>query len=139
VFGSFFALMPPNNAGPIGPNMPVAFPQNGPANGISRLSATQFVLPDVGIYRVFWQASVAEAAQLVLAVGPEPSPALLNATIAGRDALLSQIVNEVLISTSQPTTILTLRNPPGATPLTLTPTAGGDLSVSAWLVIEKMR
>jgi hypothetical protein len=51
-FGSFFALMPGDNAATVAAGAAVQFPQNGPANGIVRSSASQFVLPATGIYEV---------------------------------------------------------------------------------------
>jgi hypothetical protein len=138
-YGSFFALMPGDNAGTVGLGTAVEFPQDGPANdpvgGIRRSSATQVILPLVGTYEVSWQVSVTEPGQLVLALGGiEQLP-----TTAGRATGTSQITNDVLITTSVPNTVLTVQNPAGnAAALTITPIAGGTLSVSAWLVVKQI-
>jgi hypothetical protein len=136
--GGFFALMPGDNAATVAPGAAVAFPQDGPASaGITRSSATQFVLAAPGVYRVFFQVSVTEPGQLMLDLNG--SIATTANTVAGRATGTSQIVNEVLITTTAPNTVLRVINPTGnAAALTITPIAGGTHAVSAWLTIEQL-
>ncbi len=138
-FGYFYALMPGDNAATVAPGTAVAFPQTGAASGILRASATQFVLPVIGVYEISWQVSASEAGQLMLGLDSGAGVAALADTVAGRATPTTQIVNHVLVSTSVINSVLTVRNPtdnPAA--LTITPLAGGPTSVSASLVIKQI-
>jgi len=138
-FADFFALMPPDNAATVGVGTDVSFPQNGPSSGtglIARLNATQFNLADIGVYQVLFQVSVTEAGQLILTL----NGADLAYTVVGRATGTSQIIGMALVSTSSINSILTVRNPAGnSTALTITPLAGGTRSVSAHLVITRIK
>ena len=136
-FGSFFALMPGDNASTIAIGGAVLFPQDGPGSGsIVRSSSSQFVLPAIGIYDVSFQVSVAEAGQLMLDLNG--SIATTANTVAGRATGTSQIMNRVLLPTTVVNSVLRVINPAGnAAALTLTPTAGGTHAVSAWLTIRR--
>jgi hypothetical protein len=139
-FAYFYALMPPDNPATVAPGAAVEFPRDGPVTGISRIGTNQFVLLDVGVYEVFWQVSVNEAGQLVLGLDTGSGVQELPETVAGRATGTSQITNQVLITTTQPNTILTVRNPSGnTTALTVTPIAGGTRAVSAALVIKQLQ
>lgn len=139
-FGSFFALMPGDNAATIAVGAAVLFPQDGPAaGGIVRSSSSQFVLPAIGTYRVTWQVSVDEAGQLMLDLDSGGGPAILAATVAGRATGTSQIMNDVIITTTAVNSVLRVINPAGnAAALTITPSAGGTHAVSAWLSIQRL-
>ena len=149
-FAEFFALMPGDNAATIGLGAPVEFPQNGPtsANGIDRvlsISSNSFELANIGVYEVSWQVSVSEPGQLVLHVDAGSVTATLNgsneilSTACGRATGTSQLSNVVLIQTTAINTAISVRNPAGnAAALTITPIAGGTLSVSATLVIKRL-
>lgn len=132
----FFALMPPDNAATVAIGGDVDFPQNGPVIGtnITRLGVDSFNLAAVGTYQVFFQASVAEAGQLVLTL----NGANLAYTVVGRATGTSQIVEYALVTTTVPNSVLTVRNASSAAALTLTPVAGGTLPVSADLVITQI-
>jgi hypothetical protein len=135
-FGGFFALMPGDNAATVAVGAAVEFPQDGAANGIVRSSASQFVLPATGTYKVTWQVSVDEAGQLMLDLNG--SIATTAATVAGRATGTSQISNSVLIAATA-ADVLRVINPTGnAAALTITPLAGGTHAVSAWLLIERV-
>jgi len=136
--GGFFALMPGDNSATVAVGAAVQFPQDGPASaGITRVSASQFNLATPGVYRVFWQVSVTEAGQLMLDLDDGGGADLLAETVAGRATGTSQIMNEVLITTTVANSVLRVINPPGnAAALTITPDAGGTHAVSAWLTIE---
>ena len=135
-FADFFALMPNDNAAPIAPGTPIQFPQNGPANNISRLNVSQFLLPAIGTYQVNFQVSITEAGQLVICL----NGAELPQTVVGRATGTSQIVGTCLVSTVTVNTILEVRNPAGeSTALTITPNAGGTDPVSAHLVITRLQ
>jgi len=135
-FGYFYALMPSDNTTTVAAGSAVSFPQNGAASGITRLSAGEFTLSAAGTYEVFWQVSIAEAGQLVLGInGTEQAY-----TVAGRATATSQITNHVLLVTTLPNSLLSVRNPSGnPVALTVTPSAGGALAVSASLLIKQIQ
>ena len=132
----FYALMPGDNATAVAAGTPVAFPQDGPASGtIVRSSATQFILPDPGVYEVNFEVSVTEAGQLVVVVDGTELPY----TVVGRATGTSQIVGLCLVETTLLDSVLTINNPLGsAAALTITPLAGGVDAVSAHLVIKRV-
>jgi hypothetical protein len=114
----------------------VDFPRDGATNGISGLTASEFNLPAIGVYEVSWQVSISEPGQLVLWL----NGAELPETVAGRATGTSQIVNQVLLTTTSANSILSVRNPSGnSTALTVTPSAGGTHAVSASLVIKQIQ
>lgn len=136
-FADFYALMPADNATPVGVGEDVAFPQNGPTSNstITRLTDNSFSLSEVGTYLVMFQVSVSEPGQLVLTLNDEEIPY----SVVGRATGTSQIVETILITTTIATSTLTVRNPAAnTTALTITPTAGGSESVSAHLVIVQL-
>jgi hypothetical protein len=136
-FGYFYALMPGDNAATVAPGTAVSFPRDGAASGgIFGVTDSQFNLPTAGVYEVFWQVSVSEAGQLVLALdGVEQAH-----TVAGRATGTSQITNQVLLVTTTENSRLTVRNPAGnPAALTVTPVAGGARPVSASLVVKKIQ
>lgn len=128
--------MPPDNAATVALGADVEFPQDGPASGISRASASTFTLAPIGVYEVSWQVSVTEPGQLVLALnGTE-----LAYTVAGRSTGTTQISNHVLVATTSINSIVSVRNAAGGfTALTITPVAGGAQPVSASLVIKQLQ
>jgi hypothetical protein len=139
-FGYFFALMPGDNADTVAAATPVDFPQTGVASGILRFSASEFVLPTIGVYEVSWQVSVTEAGQLVLGLDSGAGVAEQASTVAGRAMGTTQIANHVMIVTTAVNSILSIRNPAGnPAALTITPLAGGAASVSASLVIKQIQ
>lgn len=140
-FGDFFALMPGDNAATVGAGTPVAFPQNGPASGgVARANATTFILPNIGTYQIFFQVSVTEAGQLVLALNSGSGFNELPATVVGRATGTSQIVGMSFVTTTTPNSQLQVWNPVGeSTALTITPLAGGTDPVSAHLVILQIQ
>jgi len=136
-FSDFFALMPGDNSAPTAAGTAVSFPQTGPTSGvITRLNASEFLLPTIGTYLVQFQASVAEAGQLMLRLNGNE----LADSVVGRATVTSQIVGISLVTTTTANNILEVINPSGNTPpLTLTPVAGGTHSVSAHLVIIRIQ
>jgi hypothetical protein len=145
-FGCFYLLSPPDDPDTIAPGTAVQFPEDGPANNISRISSTDFNLPAIGVYEVTWQVSITEAGQLDLALnGVEQLQ-----TVVGRAVGTSQIMGDVLIQTVVVNTALEVRNAAGndfartVTPLTdvaltVTPFAGGNLPVTGTLVIKRIQ
>ena len=132
----FYALMPGDNSATVAAGTAVSFPQDGPAYGtITRNNATQFILPDIGLYEINFQVSVEEAGQLVVELdGTE-----LLYTVVGRATGANQIVGLCLVETTLLDSILSINNPLGsASALTITPLAGGIDSVSAHLVIKRV-
>ena len=136
-YADFYALMPGDNAATVGVGEDVEFPQDGPTSGttITRLSASEFNLAEIGTYQVLFQVSVDEAGQLVLTLNDEE----LDYTVVGRATGTSQIVGMALVTTTEENSVLTVRNPEdNATALTITPLAGGTMPVSAHLVITQI-
>ena len=137
-FADFYALMPGDNAAPVAAGADIEFPQSGPnsGDGIVNSTASSFILPDIGVYQVTFQASITEAGQLVLTLNGVELPY----TVVGRATGSSQIFGTTLVETTTAGSVLTVRNPEGsATALTLTPTAGGIDPVSAHLTITRLR
>lgn len=133
----FFALMPSDNSSTVVAGSAVEFPQNGPNIGsdIVRASSTTFTLVSIGIYQVLFQVSVLEAGQLIIKLDEIE----LLSTVSGRNTGDSQIVGMAYIQTTTANSILSIVNPTGeSTALTITPSAGGILSVSAHLVITRI-
>ena len=138
VFGSFYSLSLPEIPA-IASGDPLPFPNDGPANGIARFSATDFSLP-VGTFAVSWHVSVIETGQLAL--GFEPSggggSVIQLSTVAGADTPDIDISNRVIVTNTTAGTRLTLRNV-GTNPITITPNAGSAANPSsAWITIEKL-
>jgi hypothetical protein len=141
-FADFYALMPPNNAATVAVGGDVAFPQDGPSSDsvITRLSDSEFVLADVGVYSVYFQVSINEAGQLVLALNEGLGFVELAYTVVGRATGTTQIVGIAFIETAFPNAILSVRNPASnSTALTITPLAGGTEPVSAHLAIVQIQ
>ncbi len=136
-FAEFYALMPADNADAIAPGEDVAFPQDGAISGtgIARASDTSFTLNDAGVYEIKFNATAAEAGQLVLTLDGTELPY----TVTGRSATDSQITGFALVTTTAAGSVLTVRNPAtNTTSLTLTPSAGGANPVSAQLIITQL-
>ncbi len=136
-YADFYALMPPDNSATVAPGTDVSFPQNGPVanTNIGRLGASSFNLGPIGAYQVLFEVSVTEAGQLVLTLNGQE----LAYTAVGRATGASQIVGMAIVETTTVNSTLTVRNPAdNAAALTITPVAGGTLSVSAHLVITQI-
>jgi len=120
----------------IAPGSAIHFPNDGPTFGpdITRIDSSQFNLASIGIYQVFFQASITEPGQLCIFVVNE----LLN-TVVGRATGTSQLVCMCLVQTTIANSILSIVNPvTETTALTLTPFAGGTNQVTAHLVISRL-
>ena len=132
--------MPADNAATVAAASPVEFPQDGPTTGtIARSGPGEFVLPNIGTYRVAFSVSISEAGQLVLAVNSGGGIEELPYTVYGRATPTSLISGEALVTTTAVNTMLELRNPAGnATALTITPSAGGNHATVASLVIQRV-
>ena len=130
--------MPPDNAATVATGSNVQFPQMGPTSSttISQLDSSNFLLAAIGTYQVFFQVSVDEPGQLMLALNGVP----LAYTVVGRATGTSQIVGMSLVTTSTTNSTLNVQNPSGNfTALTITPLAGGTQSVAAHLVITQIQ
>lgn len=136
-FAEFYALMPGDNTATIAAGSPIQFPQNGLSNGIiTRINASQFNIPAVGIYLVDWQVSIAEAGQLILQLNGTDIPT----SVVGRATGTNQISGHTMIMTTSPNSILQVVNPSGnPVALTINPTAGGTRAVTANLVITRIQ
>jgi hypothetical protein len=139
-WGFFYALMPPDNADTVAAASPVDFPRELGASTITRASASDFILPAIGVYEVSWQVSVTEAGQLVLGLDSGSGIEELPYSVVGRVTGTSQIVGHVVVITSSANSHLSVRNPAGNSPaLTVTPVAGGTHPVSASLLIRQVQ
>ena len=129
--------MPGDNSATVAAGTPVEFPQDGPASGfITRFSASEFLLQNIGTYEVTFQVSVTEPGQLVLTLNGNE----IAYTVVGRATGTSQIVGTAIITTVLGTDLLRVDNPVGnSTALTITPVAGGTHSVSAHIVIKRIQ
>jgi hypothetical protein len=96
-------------------------------------SPSEFVLPDIGFYEVFWQANIASAAQLELQLNGSQ----VADTVIGRATADNQLVGDVLIQTTLINEILTINNP-GLSQIIITGNAGGSQPVSAVLLIMRI-
>lgn len=132
--------MPPDNPVTVAAGAPVQFPKSGPASGgISRLSAAEFLLPNIGTYSVSFSVSVTEPGQLVLALDSGSAMVELPYTVYGRATGTSQITGDALLATTVANTTVELRNPAANTPaLTITPLAGGAQPAIASIVIQRL-
>ena len=132
----FYAIMPGDNSVPIAAGSSVQFPQNGPSFGtISRISSSQFNLPDIGVYTINFEVAIIEAGQLVVVLNGTELPY----TVVGRATGTSQIIGLCLVRTTIVNNILSINNPTGnATALTVVPLSGGSRPVSAHLVINRV-
>jgi len=83
-----------------------------------------------------FQVGTDEAGQLILTLNNAP----LAYTAVGRATGTSQIMGIAIIETTVTNSILTVQNPASnSTVLTITPSAGGTVPVSAHLVITQLR
>jgi hypothetical protein len=142
-YAEFYALMPPDNAATVAAGSPVQFPQNGPSSGVitrrGGSSSPEFVLPNIGTYRVAFSVSVNEPGQLVIGFDSGKGMEELAYTVYGRATGTNQISGEVLVTTTVAKSALELRNPAGNTPaLTITPVAGGTHPAAASIVIQQL-
>jgi len=130
----FFAIMPNDNSSNIMPGGFVNFPQDGISTNsiVTRLTSNSFNISNIGIYLVYFQASITEPGQLVLTLNGIP----LMRTLVGRNSGNSQITSQNIIQISSANTILQVQNPSGNhVSLTLTSKAGGTNPVSANIII----
>ncbi len=136
-FADFYSIVPPDNSEPIEPGEDISFPEQSAigSTSIGRDSDTSFTLFDAGTYLIFFEATVDSSAQLVITLnGTE-----LSYTAVGRNVGGSQIVGMSIIEAEEDS-VLTIRNPISAnSPIVLTPVAGGNLPVSAHLVIVRLQ
>jgi hypothetical protein len=132
--------MPGDNSATVAAGASVQFPHDGPAaGGIVRVNAVEFLLPQVGTYRVSFSVSVTEAGQLVIALDSGSGMAQLANTVYGRATGASEITGDALSTTTQVNSVIAVRNPTGNSPaLTITPIAGGTHSSVASLVIQRL-
>ena len=137
LFGSFYAIVPPTGGIviPVGGAVPFIF--DGPLSGINRFSASEFILPVVGVYEVSVQATITEPGQLILALDTGAGPVDIGETVAGRSTGTSQIVIHTHIATTVPNSLLSVRNPVGnPIPLTFTPSISGSRNAAFTLSVS---
>jgi hypothetical protein len=136
-YAFFYALMPRDNADTVAVGDSVQFPQNGPnSSSIQRGERDGvFSLGNVGTYRVTFSASISEAGQLGITLNSR----IVDYSVVGRATGTTQILGDVIVTTQEKDTMLSVVNPEGnSTALTVTPEAGGKSPVSASLVIQQL-
>ncbi len=136
-FADFFALMPGDNPATVAPGNAVEFPQDGPqSGGIFRLGSSSFNLEKTGSYLVNFNVSISEFGQLVVSLNGMELPY----TVVGRATGTSQLNGICIIMVTQANSVLEIKNPASAfIALSVTPSAGGSMPVSAHLVISKLQ
>ncbi len=135
-YSDFFALMGPDNAGPIAGGSAVSFPRVGSTNAaIFATGPTTFILPAIGTYLVQFQVDVTAPAQLQLSLNGIPQAS----TVVGRATGTNQIIGVSLVTTVSAGTMLQVINPPANIPLNLPPNDGGAHPISAHLVIIQIQ
>jgi hypothetical protein len=135
--------MPPDNAATVAPGTPVQFPQNGPTSGVvtrrGGSTSPEFVLPNIGVYRVAFSVSIDEPGQLGIALDSGSGMVEQAYTVYGRATGTNQISGEALVMTTATKSVIEVRNPAGnTTALTITPIAGGTHAVAASIVIQQL-
>jgi hypothetical protein len=137
-FAFFFGNATPDYPATIAAGTALDFPHAGPTSGvgITRSSTGQFTLSAIGTYEIFWQVSISQPAQLMLRI----NGVLQNQTVVGRKTGTSQLVNDVLITTSTINSIIEVISPPGNTPAfdITDPDGGLTHSQAASLVIKRL-
>lgn len=133
-----YALMPSDNASPIAAGSDIAFPRLGPSSNTDIIpnSTTQLLIGPIGAYQVSYQASFDVSGQLVLSLNNVEQ----NYTVVGRSSPNSTVSGTFLVNTVVPNSLLTVRNPASASSsLTFTSNAGGNIPVSANLVVTRLK
>ena len=124
--------MPSDNPDPIAAGADIAFPQDGVASAaITRVDDTTFSVSEIGTYLIYFQLPITQSGQVELTLNGAPLPY----TVVGVSDEGSQLTGTALVNTTVATSVFTLRNPEGNSPLTLTPSAGGTQPATAHLVI----
>jgi hypothetical protein len=134
----FYAMFGDN--GPIAGGDSVKFPQDGPSTTsiVTRdpFVPGQFVLHEIGVYRVTFKVPVIEAGQLVLRLNGFD----LFYTTAGRATGTTTITETTLVQTTQLDVPLSVQNDFSPSALTIDPYAGSPASFgSSTLLIELVK
>ena len=138
-FAEFFAIMPSDNTVAVAVGDSVDFPSDGLFFGDSIIrngvSDFEFLLKAIGIYKISFQCSIAEAGQL----GVLLNGVLVAKSVVGKASTGGQLVCSCLVDVSVVDSTLSIVNPLGNVgALTLTPNAGGLSPVSANLLVERL-
>lgn len=136
-FSEFYSVVPGSNAAPIPAGSTVEFLNDGLfySDRIVRdsLNVDDFILKDVGFYKVSFNATINAAGQLgVLLAG-----ALVPRSVVGI-AGAGQLSGSCVVSVTVANSVLSIVNPVGGSTFSLTPSAGGTGAVSCNLLIEKV-
>jgi hypothetical protein len=124
-----------DNPSPIPPGGDVAFPHTKVSSGgIVKSTDTQFILPTPGAYWVSFVTSAGGHAQLVVTLNNAED----HTTVFGRNTAGHIVGTCIVIATTTPT-VLTIRVPSvNNNAVHLQPDDGGNLPVSANLVIVRL-
>ncbi len=120
IYGFFYLISPPD-AFVINGGDAIAFPNDGPVEGITRvaMSSSEFILPSIGVYEVNWVLCIDEASQIDVWIDSGMGAVEQTNTLLGRPAGTTQSNGSVFIETTAANSILTLRNASGNSPITI--------------------
>ena len=133
-FYNSYSFLTNGNTQDIAPGTSISFNLNTtpPTDSIFNSSATGINLSTPGSYYVFFQLTALGRGNLVLALNDIEQPQTLLAKNEG----IQQVVCGTIITTTEPNTILSVKNPlKGISTLRLTANEGGPLGISNNLVI----
>jgi len=138
-FMDAYALMPTDNSSTIAVGSDVAFPRLGSSStsDIVPLTTSSFTLGPIGVYDVYFQVGVTDASgcQLALTLNNVLQPQSVSGLL-GSDV----IIGRTLLTTTVVNSVVTVRNPTGnLRPITVTASLGGTNSVSAHLIITRLK
>jgi len=136
-FSEFFSPVPGSTAMPVLAGSSIEFGIDGPfySDRIVRDGANldDFILKDIGLYKVSFGATIDAAGQLgILLAGSLVTRSVVGIAGAGR------LCGSCVISCTVANSVLSIVNPVGGSTFSLTPSAGGTGVVSCNLLIEKV-
>ena len=136
-FAVFYGLVPPNNENEIQPGDSVEFPIDYITNtNIIRVNNKAFKLVQTGIYEIKFILSITHPAQLVVSMDSGSGFIQQSHTVVGRNSGSSQLIGDVFIKVTKTNSIICISSPlENNNPIRITPTAGGTLAETCYLII----
>lgn len=132
-YGSFYAMMEPDNPNPITPGSAIDFPNNGPSINIVRSSSSSFIIPDIATYEIKFSLSSGSINQL----GVRLNGIKVSNTIISQNTSGIIMSGSYFITTTSLNSIIEIVNfsPPGGDLVML---SSSTIPISAWLIIKKI-
>ncbi len=136
----FYGLIPPNNENDILPGESIEFPLDYITNiNIVRVNNKAFKLMLAGIYEIKYILSITQPAQLVVSMDSGSGFIQQLHTVVGRNSGSSQLIGDVFLKVDIPGSIICLASPvENNNPIRVTPTAGGTLAETCYLIVSKI-